>query len=214
MKFEGVRNSLETLLLNGSTAGDYRVIGYQKTAEDAENGIGDKRFVTCYYSNGDFPKSSGVEAGGPIDHDMSFQVELTVTQPAKGDASSLTSASTAAQRLSALTGFKDACRLADRELDDFYSVIWNLIMDSRNRDLGYSENLGSRWIGSFQKGEPIDMQKFVTISGVLSLTAMIDEIPAGDPGLTGEDVAVNFGINEDPVQATGLKFDISGNPVS
>lgn len=213
MKFEGIRDSLEQLLLNGSTDGAYRVIGYQKTAEDAENAIDDKRFVTVYYSSGEFPKSSGVEAGGPVDHDMSFQVELTITQPSKGDISSLTTGSTAAQRLTALTGFKDACRLADRELDDFVSVIWNLIMDSRNRDLGYSQKLGSRWIGSFQKGEPIDMQKFVTISGVLTLTAMVDELPQGDPGVTGEDIAVTVDINEDTVQATGLKFDISGNPV-
>jgi len=211
MKFEAIRDAIENLLLSGATAGNYTVIGYQKTAEDA---VIDKRFVTVYYSSGEFPRSSGAEASGPIDHDMSFQLELTVTQPSKGDAGALTDAgATPAERLAALTGFKDACRLADRALDSFVSTIWNLIMDSRNRDLGYSENLGSRWIGSFQKGQPDDMQKFVTLSGILTLTAKIDELPAGDPGVDGDDHVVDFDINGDSVQSTGLKFDISGNPI-
>lgn len=208
MKFESIRDAIENLLLSGATAGKYTVIGYQKTAEDA---VIDKRFVTVYYSSGDFPRSSGTEANGPVDHDMSFQLELTVTEPSKGDASALTDpTATAAERLVALTGFKDACRNADRELDSFVSTIWNLIMDSRHRDLGYTEKLGSRWIGSFTKGVPDDMQKFVTLSGIMTLTAKIDEQPAGDTGVEGDYDLVDFDINGDSVQSTGLKFDISG----
>lgn len=212
MKFEDVRDCLETLLVDNIATGKYRVIGYQKTSEDAEDAVQDKRFITCYYSGGDFSKSGGVESGGITNHDMNFTIELTVSQPSRGDTSVLNNESSSpAQLMAALSGFKDACRLADRALDDFYSIIYNVIMDSRNRDLGCSFNLGSRWVNNIVKGQPIDMQKFVTLSGTMSLSALIDENPAGDIGVAGEDIVVDYDINSDPVQETGQTFDISGS---
>lgn len=212
MKFETIRDNLEILLNDNATSGKYRVIGYQKTSEDAEKAIEDNRFITVYYSGGEFPKTGGVEAGGIVNHDMDFTVELTVSQPTRGDITTLNNESaTPAQLIAALSGFKDACRLADRSLDDFFNIIYNIIMDSRNRDLGNSFNLGSRWISNITKGQPIDMQKYVTISGTMNLSILVDENPSGDLGLEGEDIVVGYDINEDPVQETEQKFTLQGS---
>ncbi len=210
MKFESIRDAALALLEANASTGNYRVIGYPKPFEAAENISGVDRAVRFFYSGGDFPSSSSSENAGLVNHQMKFTIHLAVAAPASGDESVLTSlTATAAERAAALAGFSDAGYTADRELDDLFSVVWSLFMNFENRDILTDENAGSRWIPSFSK-MPIDENgEYALSSGEMTLEYQADETPEGAAGEAGDSVSVDYGVDDDEEQATGQTFDIS-----
>ena len=176
MKFREIRDSLITLLGNAA-AGRYRVTGYQEHVKAADEVVDNERSVTVYYASGNFPKEKG-SLRGPNMHNMTFNLELTVASPAKADLT----ASSPAELATSLANLERAAYLADRSLDELFDIIYQVVMDAQNIDLGMSDTdpVADRWIGDFDKNEPIDRGDFFLLTGSAVLTCAISEDVTGE----------------------------------
>ncbi len=81
MRFVDIKASIVSLL-SAAADGRFRVIGAPRATESAAGNSGNSRSVQVHYRSGDFPKS-GSSPNGPIKHDMTFQIELTASAPAR-----------------------------------------------------------------------------------------------------------------------------------
>jgi hypothetical protein len=180
MAFITLSDSIKTLL-GSVAAGQYRVIGYQSRSQGAEEVVDSNRLVQVYYSTGDLPKSSG-SLSSPAIHDITFTIEITVSKAAEGDLATIDDAlSTPVQLQAAIAGIKTAEDGANDSWNEVADLIWNTLMDARNSQLGLSAGtVGSRWVPSIQKKEPVKQGDLVVISGFLNLNARVEEVALGE----------------------------------
>jgi len=180
MQFRTLADSISTLL-SGAAAGQYRVIGYPTRSVSDDEVDDANRLVQVFYNTGDFPKSSG-SLSGPTMHSITFGLELTVSQAAEGDLVTLDDAlSTPAQLQTALANIKGAEYLANKSWDETADLIWNTLMDARNRGLGLSTNeVASRWVDRFAKERPLRHGSLVVVTGIIDLSARVEEQPSGE----------------------------------
>lgn len=179
MKYHAVRDALVTLL--GDNQGtSWDTIGYLQRDQSAKQN-NEKKTAQVYYNSGDFQRTSS--AAGPIQHNFSFHVILTVAEKAKGDVSGLDNAATEAEYLTALTTFTQAEYEADRQMDDFISEIWLLITGPQNRNLGLDlsqyPRIGSRWIPNVKKEQPKRIGSLCTMRSMMTITGLIPEDTVG-----------------------------------
>ena len=199
MNFETVKDSLITILGAGA-AGRYRTVGYQPQANAADLNENLDRSVQLFYTRGSFPKS-GASLRGPIRHEMSFRVEMIASKAESVDIAVLeSSVATAAQKATALAGLQKAAYLADDSIDDLLSVVFNVLMDNSDLDLGGTVDVSSRWFESFQKDAPHPRGSLVTITGSSEFTAICYEELSGDEALN-----VN---GEGVIQPTSIIVDV------
>lgn len=180
MQFRTLAARIKTLL-GSVAAGQYRVIGYQTRSQGADEVIDNSRLVQVYYSSGDLPRSAG-SMTSPAIHDITFGIEITVSKAAEGDLATIDDpSSTALQLQTAIAGIKTAEDLANDSWNEVADLIWNTLMDARNKDLGMTANtVGSRWVLGLQKKEPVKEGDLVLISGFLNLSARVEEVADGE----------------------------------
>lgn len=195
MKFRTVKTRL-TELLGTAAAGRYDVVGHQRQNQSADENGGLTR-VQVFYEAGNFSKSSS--RTGPIRHEATFVVNLTVTRAAAGDLSTLTdSESTPAQWAAALTGMQDASELADLAIDELFDDIYQELMDNRNQDLSFDIGfVRDRWISDFAKNQPITRGEYVILTASLNYNCMIEEYLTGASTLPHVETSTQIKINED-----------------
>jgi len=199
MNFETVKADIITILGAGA-AGRYRTVGYQPQANAADLNENLDRSVQLFYTGGTFPKS-GASLRGPIRHEMSFRVELIASKAAVVDVATLeSSTSSAAQKATALAGLQAAAALADESLDDLLSVVFNVLMDNSDLDLGGNVDVSSRWFESFQKDAPHPRGALVTITGSSKFTCTCYEDLSGDEALNVDAEGV--------IQPTSISIDV------
>jgi len=179
MKFRTAKSAL-VQLLGDAAGGRYRVIGYQKQSKSAH---ADNKLVQVYYSEGSFPKNSGRYHGEKA-HDITLEIDLTVSAHADADIATLQSeTATAVQRAAALAGVKFAAENADNELDELIDIIYQILMDARNDGLGLDKGVGaSRWIDRIQKDTTIEHGGLVVKTANMKYTCRVSEAVAGDIG--------------------------------
>lgn len=205
MNFETLRDNIETILINAA-AGRYQLAVGQNQSTASEE-VEDLRMVTIYYMTGDFPKSSGV-INGPVQHDPTFKIEFLVSAASTADLSVLDNPdSTTAEIIAALSAMQTASKLADVLMDSLFAIIFQILMDTRNQDLGFSKGVVSnRWVNQFEKDTPIQRGELVTLTASCLLTCRIQEEVTGDTGVTPEiaEYKSNLKINEDETQETDV----------
>ena len=203
MNFRTIRDAIITTLGTGA-AGNFRVVGFQKQAEAAEQNIDTDRSVQVFYDSGEFPKSSG-SLSGNVMHDMTFALELTAAKASAVDLTVLENpASTPAQIQAAFAAKQNAADLADKSLDEMIDLIYQVLMDARQQNFGLSFEVADRWIDDVRKNRPITYGQYVVISGVAQLTCAIDEQASGDDGVLVEDMDFDIPIKDDPVGKAGV----------
>lgn len=215
MNFEVLQSNIVSIL-GAAAAGRFRVIGYQSTIEDAEEYLGLNRLVRVYYSEGRFPKEKGSITGG-MQHEATYVFELVVTEGAKGDLAVIDNpASTPSEIQTALAGMKYAEDLADRSWDELAGIVYQIIMDARNRDMGMPLGaIADRWLDNPQKDQPgeIGVQrgirggKWVTITGTMRMTCVLDEEILGDEGTLANIYDNVIDIDNDDNEKTGVLQD-------
>lgn len=170
-------------LLGAAAAGRYTVAGYQKRGVAAEEVRDDLRLVQVFYQGGKFPESAGSLAG-PAAHDVTLRIEMAAGTGAKGDLSPLADpAATPAQLQAALASFQDASLLADGSFDELADIIYQILMNTRNIDLGRPVGyVANRWISGIDKQAPNARGEFVIVPGSIDLTCRIVEVFDGDAG--------------------------------
>jgi hypothetical protein len=207
MNFRTIKTNIE-MLLSTAAAGRFVVVGYQQQKTSAAESKGNSRIVRVYYKSGDFPKNKG-SLVGPVIHEMDFTMELTCSASAKVDVATLNNPeSTPAQKAAALVGLKEASRDADENIDELWEIIYQILMDARNIDLGGAFNIADRWIPNFRKDDTLDDGELVVITGLASLTCSIDEQLTGDtptPGAKTFDTSVQTNYDDlgDPIDDAG-----------
>jgi hypothetical protein len=180
MNFETLKAAIVDLLGNAA-AGRFRVIGYQKQAQSAENVKDLDRSVQVFYKQGVFPKSAG-SINGPVQHDMVFHIILTVSSASKGNLAALDNPnSTVADLKYALEHLKLAEENADALFDSLARIVFQILMDARNIDLGLEPvRVGGRWVETIVKDEVLIRGALVVQTGALRLTARMPEELLGD----------------------------------
>jgi hypothetical protein len=219
MRFIELKNAIVNDILAPAEAGRFITIGYQRQRDAAET-INLKRQVTVYFSESEIPQSAST-AYGKVMHDVVFKVEMAVALPAQVDLSVLNSeTATEGEKATALRRLKEAGYLADRELDELIAIVYQILMDARNHQLGLSPSedaskkklVSNRWVGQIRKDAPDPDGQYLTLTASMRLTCRIEEtIPGEDLPDTPPAGAVfesDIEINNDPDTKQGVKVTI------
>jgi hypothetical protein len=204
MQFRVVRDALRRLLAN-QAAGAFTVIGLQKAGkspEDVANGC----LVEVFFQRSAFPKNAGAMAG-PNRHDLTFQINLTVSKASVADVAVLEDPdATATQMAASLGDMKESGVLADDALDELFEVVYQIVMDARNMDLGLDDGIvSSRWISELIKEEPVAGGNYTVITGSVLFTCSVSEDVLGYRGTTVTPlIDVNLELNSDEPGLAGV----------
>lgn len=208
MTFATVSKNI-TAILGTAAAGRYRVIGYQSQSDDANEYKNSNRLVRVFYSEGNYPKNSG-GISGPVMHDATFDIELSVTKAAEGDLATLNDPlATPVQLQAALAGVKHAEQAANESWDELYEIVFGIIMDARNVDLDMPVGeIADRWIAQLKKDEPLKFGSLVMITGIAQLEVRMDEPILGETGTeSGQIYDTTIDIDNDDNERTGVSVD-------
>ena len=211
MNFRTIKNAVGTILTN-SAAGRYTVAGFQKQTKSANEVIDNSRIVQVYYSRGMFPKSGGSMRGNN-DHDITIKIDFTVSKAAAGDIATLNNANaTPLQIQVAMEGIAVAGNLADDSLDELFDIVYQVIMDARNIELGLDSGIVSnRWITDFQKDSPLPRGELLVLTGSCNLTCKTNEIITGQEAVDATAISTDFSIDGNLGDSAGVIVDPS-NP--
>ena len=216
MQFEIAEQSILDNVLGPAESGRFITIG-GKRQRDSAKAINDKRKVMVIYNSGDFPEGGSAQYG-PVRHDMTFDVVLIEATPAKADLSVLNNENASPDdKAEALRQMAEPSIEANRNMNEFIRIIWQILMDLRNDQMGMvppddRPNLklvSNRWISNISKGDPVPEGEFVVLTASMSLTLTVSEDVTGDDlPVTPEDGVVFDGdleLKEDDVAAQGVK---------
>ena len=199
MNFRSIKSAIVTLL-GSAAAGRYRTIDFKADKTGAGGVVNSDRSVQVYNTSGDFPQNAG-SPSGPVMHDVVVKIELMASAKAQGDLATLSDATASeADRAIALTAFQDATLVADDSIDELINIIYQILMDAENLDLGYDDPISDRWVPSWNKADPIQEGELVTFLASMNLTYRIDEQLTGatpTPATPDEAVDTNIEITQD-----------------
>jgi len=204
MNFRILKASIVNLL--GSAAGgNFRVIGYQKQAQEAFHIKDEDRSVQVFYAEGDYPKSSG-SLNGPVMHDMTFNLDITVSKACKGDLATLENpAATPAQLQTALTNLKIAEDGVDDSWDEISDYIYQILMDARNLDLQLDPiKVANRWVDRVIKDPLQTRGELVVLTGSMKLTCRMPEEVLGEVGVPLMVFDTGLEVNGDVIGKAGV----------
>lgn len=192
-------------LLKDYADGRYRVVDFSPMPTDAKDFQGNNRTVRCFYDGGEFPMES---LSTPAKHEIKMMLELVVTASSETDLGVFNDPnSTEAQRATAMVGTTPAALIADSDWDIFASILWNGLMEPKNRWLGMTKNVvGSRWISSMKKDRLIPVGEQCILTGYIVLEFNLEEESDGDIPYTFDHNNTEFSpIDGDEVQKTAQK---------
>lgn len=207
MNFRTVTDALITLL--GDSAADrFTVVGHPRQVTDASEIRASKRRVMVFYGGGDFPKSAGRQTGA-TQHMLSYNIDLQVAEAAQANLNVITDPnSTAAQITAALAASQEASYLADRSFDELADIVYQILMDGRNFDLGLNKGvISSRWVGSIRKDDAQPFGSLVVLTGRLTYTCQTSEEVVGDTGVAMVQpggISTVVDIDGDDIERTGV----------
>ena len=216
MQFEIVEQSILDNVFEPNEAGRFATIGGQRQRESAE-AVDNLRKVMVFYDEGAFPESGGAQYG-PVRHDMTFNILLIEATPARADLSVLNDdGASATDKATALRQMAEPSVEANRSMNEFIRIIWQILMDARNEQMGMVppddrpnlKMVSNRWISNINKGDPAPEGEFVVLTASMNLMLTVSEDITGDDlPATPEDGVVYDGdieLDGDDVAAQGVK---------
>lgn len=194
--------------LGAAAAGRFQVVGYQRQVKSAQEVKDNSRMVQSFYAAGDFPKSAGRQTG-PVQHNMTFSIGLTVSAPARVNLSAINDPNaTAGQIATALAALQEGADAADILFDELAEIVYQILMDGRNFDLGLSKGtLSKRWINSIRKNQPAPEGALVVLTGTVEYSCNTVEDTPGDTGTAGGIISTVVDIDGDDVERTGVEVN-------
>lgn len=216
MNFETLEDSVTALLTAAEDIGAgrrYVTIGYEERTQSGEEVLNLDRTVQVFYDAGEFSKQGG-SMRGPVPHDMTFKVVITASSATSVDISVLNNpASSAGDVITALAAKDYAVKRASKSWNEVTGIIWNILMDATNKDLGLAAHtVASRWCERFVKDSPLKYGNVVVFSGGIVMTCRINEEITGDTDSEPIDTVnttVSFAENEndDPIDGPEVTND-------
>ena len=206
MNFRKIKTSITEKVLGPAEGGRYKTIGYQRQNTDIEDILGKNRTVQVFFSSSDFPKNASA-LQGPFKHEPSYRIELAVAEDSAVNLTALKDENaTDADREKAWKSFVEAGDAADDSFDELAEIVFQVLMDARNIDLGMPiGTVADRWVGQIRKDDPEPTGEYVMLTGAMMLTCSTSEAAAGDPGVTGAGtIDTTVDIDGDDVEKTGV----------
>lgn len=205
MNFELVNEAISKVLAQYSN-GRFQVVGFQRQVKSAQEVEGNNRMVQSFYSSGNFPKSSGRQTGS-TQHDMTFNIGLTVSAAAEADLNYINNPNaTTAQIANGLAAFQEAASKADKSIDELARHVYQILMDALNSDLCFEVGvMSSRWISAIRKDAPTFQGSLVILTGSIEYTCNTVEEITGDTPLEGGTISTIIDIEGDDVEKTGVE---------
>jgi hypothetical protein len=184
MLFRTVKDQV-VKILGDSSNGTFRVIGYQGQSKATDELTFHDRSVQIYYSDGDFPKTSGRQRG-PKSHNMTFQIDMSASAAAQGDLSVLeSSTATAKQKAEAISSMREAAEIADKLIDVLIDAVYQILMDARNEGLGLDKGqISMPWVDRIQKDTIVECGDLVLKTANMKYSCRAQE---SVPGAVGND---------------------------
>jgi len=204
MTFRTVKTAIQDLL-EAQAAGRFRVIGKQVMSKSADEILNNDRLVQVYYSDGNFPKSSGRMHGSKT-HDITIEIDMTASAGAVGDLSILENPdATAIQKAGAIAAIREASEIADTKIDELIDAVYNILMDARYEGLLLDKGtISSRWIDRIQKDTLLERGEFVVKTANMKYTCRVQEYVSGDIGNTPNTVEIYSNTPNDGDMGTGV----------
>lgn len=211
MQFQKLKESIIANVLVPAESGRYVTVGHQRQRDSAEVINGNSQ-VTLYFSEGDMPRAPA-QAYGDVMHDVAFMVELTVATTAEIDISVLEDENSSAnERAKAIRAISEASVLADERMDELINVVFQVLMDARNEQMGLNppaerpnlKMVANRWIDQIRKDNPAQDGEYFILTASMRLNCRVGEFITGadlpappedgavfdsDTSLGGDDVA-------------------------
>lgn len=174
MNFEIIRDALDALLI-ANQGSLFRTITHQQQKTSADEVKGSLRTVQVYFSEGEFPrdKSSRQE----LEHEMTFQLILSASSPAKVDLATLNDDNASAAAIqAALLAMDVGNAIVDRLIDELYRIVTQILNDPVNKGLGLTKGIvKSAWFGSIDKAKPENLGKLAFLRASCEFTAQTTE---------------------------------------
>lgn len=212
MNFRLIKENLITKILGPAEKDRYRVIGFQRQVKNAAEVVDWERLVQVFYSSSEFPKSGGRQTG-PVQNDITYRIWLTASKAAQIDLSIIDNeAATAIQRAAAIEEFQEASQAVDDSMDELFEVIFQILMDARNLDMGFDKGVvANRWVSRMQKDDPENRGEYVLLTGSLDFTLRTVEQVDGDKGtVTATIYDVTVDQDGDDVEKAGTSGNLGG----
>lgn len=218
MQFEKLKRSIIDNVLVPAEAGRYVTVGYQRQRESADV-INGNRQVTVYFSESQMPKSKG-QVLGKVMHEVAFKIELSVASSANADLSVLNDENaTANERATAIRRLSEAAAIADAEMDDLIRIVYQILRDARNNQLGMTpdpdrpnlKQVSNVWVDQMQKDTPDADGEYILLTGSMRLTCTIEETITGDDlvDFGNKTFNVDIDLDGDDVEKTGVEVTAS-----
>ncbi len=205
MKFREVKDNIINIL-GSEEAGRYQTIGFQRQVKSADEVLDASRMIQVYYDSGAFDKSAG-SINGPVSHDITYKIALTIAKSSGGDLSIINDPSSTATDISnAISAFQEASQRCDDSFDELVDIVYQILMDARNYDLGFAKGvISNKWVDQVQKETPMPQGEFVVLTGSMILTCRVSEELTGDDGTPGDKVFdTTIDIDGDSIEKTGV----------
>jgi hypothetical protein len=184
MLFRVLKKNLTTIL-GRAAGGRFKVFGYQQQSISADEVSGDNRRVQVFYGAGEFSKGKA-SLNGPVQHEIDFRVELTVSAAAKGNLAVINNpVSTEQQIQAALASVYTAASRADESMDELIEIVYQILMDGRNIDIGMiglPVAVSDRWVSSIAKGDTVPQGEYVILTANIGFKCQAKEEVPGDIG--------------------------------
>lgn len=183
---------------------EYRLIGYQRQEKAAETLRNKNREVVVYFRRFTQPKGRS-RFSGPATIEAEYSVELQVSAATNVNLLDLET-NDPAKIQTALAGLKEASDIADTSMDELIDIVWNVLNDARNKQLGLDDGImSSAWTSEVTKGEPNPRGGLVVLSASIPFTCTTTEEPSGEVPVDIVENNIDNIINEDTNQKTGTK---------
>jgi hypothetical protein len=126
--------------------------------------------------------------------------------PAKGDLATLENPSATAPELqAALASLQIAEFLVNQSWNDLASIVYQILMDARNLDLGLAPvRVANRWVDQPLKDPVLRRGELVVLTGSMKLTARMPEELLGDEGVPLTELNTEIEIDGDPIGRAGV----------
>ena len=211
MNFRLIKNNLVNKILGPAANSRYRVVGFQEQSKNAAEVLDCLLEVKVYYSSSDFSRSGG-RASGPVQNDVIYRVELTVSKGAEVDLSVINNPGATASALAiAIAEFGTASELADNSIDELFEIVYQILMDARNIDIGFDKGVvANRWVSRMQKNEPVPMGEYLILTGSIDFQLRTVEELLGDTGTPATGYGVVVDQDGDDVEKAGVSGTLGG----
>ena len=206
MMFRTVKDSIVNNVLGPAEEGRFVTIGFQRQSKSANEVLDMSRLVQVYFAGGNFDKP-----GRKIElaHDITYNIELTVSKAAEGDLSVINNPNASQAQISAaIMAFQEASDLADTSIDELIDIVYQILMDAQNIDLGMvAGEVSSRWVTGIKKNQPVPQGEYVILTASMSLTCRVAEEVSGEVGVaqTGKPYLTVVDIDGDNNEKTAIQ---------